>query len=328
MEAGDVIYGVETSFGSGTTDKVRLLRKVPDPSTGEGAALRTEFEEEDFLELVQAGTASVTGPTRLSVENGGTIRTTMFPFGNIDAFLENVLWSEFSMLDGLRNGSERKSVVVKTIAANALHQVFTGAMLQQMTINLTRSGDNFRAETELRITSMGYEVGADVTIGPDEEAAVAADNLSGTDLHYVSEVRFHPAAGAELVFPSTASLSTYLRPALLEMRGLGSMAPQDFSLAAAPLECGGQVRFALDEGSDHLLRQFIGQEVYDFRFEVRERGTLHHDRGYLFFFPRVVFRQGWVTPPADASSFSYNTVEWIATQDPDSGIPAVQVTKV
>ena len=119
MNPGDILYGRETSFGSGATDQVRLLRKVRDPDSGAGSALRAEFEEEDIEELVAAGRGPITPSVRTGVTYGGQIRAFLFPFGNVDAFLENALWDTFRSdrsLSDIINHRTRNSLIVKTIS--------------------------------------------------------------------------------------------------------------------------------------------------------------------------------------------------------------------
>ena len=146
--------------------------------------------------------------------------------------------------------------------------------------------------------------------------------------HILQNLRFTRKDGPEqIIATGVHAFSAYIRPGLRTLAGLGSIAPQDFELGDGPFECGGVVRYDIDGQSDSLLEQMIGQDCYDFEFEVVDITSTRArpGRGYRFSYPNVVFRQGWVTPPPDNTSKSYLSVEWLATQPEDR--PAVKVTK-
>ena len=177
MQPGDVLYGLETAFGSGTSDSLQLLQKVPDPE-GAGSALRAEFEDEEFDEELAKpegrvvmhresprigeqvlGLGPSRAPPRLRATYGGTIRTTFFPFEHADALLENVLWNPFGRASrAAENGNMRKSLVIKTVVENDLHQVFKGTMLSGMSLEVVRAGDDYQVQCVVDVTAKEYVV--------------------------------------------------------------------------------------------------------------------------------------------------------------------------
>ena len=317
--------------------KLFLLRKVPDPESGAGSALRAEFIEEEIEELLTGalGLAYPQARPRTAVNYGGEIRTAFFPFGNADALLENVLWGEFSGTGNvsLANGSSGNGLLVaKTILDTDIEQVFGGVMVQEMSVELVRGEGEVPdvAQVVLSLSAMSYAVtepdGADeIPLGPEPSTGDSQSDIQRIDVaNFVAEGGAGSLDAIQDI--NMRSLSMTFRPDLREVRGLGSRAPRDFYLGVRPFECSGSVRFTVGEGSDDLLKKFLDQDVYSFTVQFNGPGRAGHT-GYRFEFPRITFSQGWVVPREDEAGRAYNEVEWVALQDPENGVPAVKITK-
>ena len=328
MASQRILYAREVVDADGTatvdTSTVWDLSKAPDPEDGSGSALRAEFEEDEWQEYVMESlTVPNSAPPRLSVTYGGEMRMFLHPLGNVKPLLENVLWNVFPGGNdpALTPGRMERRLAIKSLVSSDAPQVFKGAMLSELTIELVRAGPTSPPtfQTSAFVTALDYlltdeaDKYFDTADIPEIEGSVPA-------ISFVLHVRFTNLTTGKKVradFQSPNAFSIYFRPDLREIRGIGKQGPYGFRLGSAPFECGGTFRYLLSGETDEILQYFIKQDVYELEITAVEgnRIALQYD----FRIPRAMFRQAWVAPPgADSPDGNYyTTIEWIAVQDQD-----------
>ena len=304
------------------TSTVWELGKAPDPEDGSGTALRAEFEEDEWQEYVmESFTVPTTAPPRLSATYGGEVRMFLHPLGNMKPLLENVLWNVFpgGNVLALTPGRTERRLAIKSLVSSDAPQVFKGAMLSELTIELVRPSPQAAPtfQTSAFVTALDYLLSgeADKYFDTADIPEIDNDSTIGHVLH-IRCTNLTNRRELRGTVQNPNAFSIYFRPDLREIRGMGKQGPCSFRLGSAPFECGGTFRYLLSGETDEILQYFIKQDVYALEITVAEEKKGSGVQ-YDFFIPRAMFRQAWVAPPgADSLDDTYyTTIEWIAVQD-------------